>query len=71
MKKTHTPQPSKKRSLKVYPKYFQRTNRMVRFPQIRLCGKWVEDSGFACGQEITVLHARNKIVITRKRPTHH
>lgn len=64
MKKTQNPQPSGKRSLKVYPKYFQRSNQTVEFPQIRLCGKWVQDSGFVCGQEITVVHDRNRIVIT-------
>lgn len=58
-----------KRRLKIYPKYFQRSYQAVVFPEIRLCGKWLQDSGFTYGQEVTVLHTQNKIIITTQNPS--
>jgi HSP20-like domain of unknown function (DUF1813). len=67
-KKKSFPQ-SGERRLKVYPKYFQRSYRGVIFPEIRLCGKWLQESGFASGQEVIVLHTQNKIIITTQNPS--
>lgn len=54
-----------KRRLKVYEKYFSRSCfKIVRFPEIRLCGKWLREIGFSCGQVVTVRHEKNKIIIT-------
>ena len=54
-----------KRQLKVYEKYISRSYyRYVVFPEIRLCGKWLQDIGFDCGQSVTVRHEKNKIIIT-------
>lgn len=61
---TNTP---RERRLKVYPKFFYRVlarQRNVVFPEIRLCGKWLEQTGFYEGQHIIVRHEQNKIVIT-------
>lgn len=53
------------RQLKVYEKYFSRSyNGTVIRPEIRLCGKWLQDVGFECGEIITVRHEKNKITIT-------
>ncbi len=55
------------RRLKVYYKYFHRVNswqRLVMYPEIRLCGKWLQDIGFEHGQTINVRQERNKITIT-------
>lgn len=53
------------RQLKVYRKLFSRSyNRPVIFPEIRLCGKWLQDMGFECGQTVTVQREKNKITIT-------
>ncbi|MFH6957160.1 SymE family type I addiction module toxin [Flavobacterium aquidurense] len=38
--------------------------RYVIFPEIRLCGKWLKDIGFEYGQSITVIHEKNRIIIT-------
>ena len=58
-------QGSGKRQLKVYEKYISRSyHRYVVFPEIRLCGKWLQDMGFSGGQSITVRHKKNKIIIT-------
>lgn len=57
----------KERRLKVYYKYFNRVNswqRSVIFPEIRLCGKWLQDIGFEHGQTINVRQERNRITIT-------
>ena len=53
-----------KRQLKIYPKYFSRTYDSIIFPEIRLCGKWLQDSGFKCGEAVHVKYEKNKIVIT-------
>ncbi len=57
------------RQLKVYYKYFKRANswRPVIFPEIRLCGKWLQDIGFENGQTINVQQEKNKITITVER----
>jgi toxic protein SymE len=47
------------RKLRVYSKYLNRTI----FPEIRLCGKWLQDTGFHDGQKIIVQHEKNKIII--------
>lgn len=55
----------RQRELKVYEKYISRPYyRTVIFPEIRLCGKWLRDTGFDCGQSVTILHEQNKIIIT-------
>jgi len=33
-------------------------------PEIRLCGKWLEEAGFECGDEVTVKCLGNKLEIT-------
>lgn len=59
-------QQKQERHLKVYPKYFDRVNswRPIIFPEIRLCGKWLQDIGFEHGQIIKVKQEKNKITIT-------
>lgn len=58
-------QQSGQRRIKVYEKYIPRTyHQYVVFPEIRLCGKWLRDMGFNCGQNVTVRHEKNKIIIT-------
>ncbi|MGJ7030567.1 SymE family type I addiction module toxin [Niabella hirudinis] len=60
------------RRLKVYEKiliyhegYLNST--LSRFPEIRLMGKWLKDSGFLPGDTIQVLVEANKLVITNDR----
>lgn len=58
-------QQSGQRQLKVYEKYIPRSyHGHVIFPEIRLCGKWLREMGFDCGEKVTVLHEKNKIIIT-------
>jgi len=33
-------------------------------PEIRLCGKWLQEAGFECGDEVTVRCLGNKLEIT-------
>jgi toxic protein SymE len=55
----------KQRQLKIHRKYISRSyNRYVVFPEIRLCGKWLQDIGFNQGNFVTVEHQQNKIIIT-------
>ena len=65
MKQEKKFQQAGKRQLKVYEKHVSRSYyRYVFFPEIRLCGKWLQEMGFICGQSITVQHKKNKIIIT-------
>jgi len=54
------------RQLKVYYKYVSRVKSWppVIFPEIRLCGKWLQEIGFEHGQTINVRQEKNKITIT-------
>jgi len=53
------------RRLRVYQKYIPRScYGYAIFPEIRLCGKWLRDIGFDCGQNVTVQHEKSKIIIT-------
>lgn len=65
MKQEENFQQSGQRQLKVYEKHISRSYyQRVIFPEIRLCGKWLQDIGFECGQTVTVQHQKNKIIIT-------
>jgi toxic protein SymE len=56
--------PNGKRKLKIQASTRYREFRQaVLFPEIRLCGKWLKNAGFSCGQTVTVTHERNRIVI--------
>lgn len=56
---------SAKRRLKIQPKHITRSyNRYVIFPEIRLCGKWLQKIGFNHGNFVTIEHHQNKIIIT-------
>ncbi|MGX5857507.1 SymE family type I addiction module toxin [Dyadobacter jiangsuensis] len=56
--------PSERR-LKVYGKYLPRAwHGYVLTPEIRLCGKWLQEAGFECGDEVTVKCLANKLEIT-------
>ncbi|WP_264535210.1 SymE family type I addiction module toxin [Flavobacterium sp. N1736] len=59
---------SGKRQLKIHRKYFSRSyRRYVVFPEIRLCGKWLQNIGFVHGKFVTVQHEKNKIIITANK----
>lgn len=57
-----------KRRLKIQPKYFARAYmRYVAFPEIRLCGKWLQNIGFNSGDFVTIEQRQNKIIITANK----
>lgn len=49
--------------LKVYKKYFKRFGYYIGLPEIRLSGKWLQDLGFIVGQNVTVTHEPNRVLI--------
>ncbi len=52
------------RRIKVQEKHISRAYQQYSvFPEIRLSGKWLQDSGFTAGQTVTILHEKNRIVI--------
>jgi len=56
---------SAKRRLKIQPKHIARSDhRYVIFPEIRLCGKWLQKIGFNYWNFVTIEHQQNKIIIT-------
>lgn len=56
----------KPRRLRICNKSFPRERGYVEFPDIRLCGKWLHDSGYRAGDYIHVEHSPERIVITRR-----
>lgn len=52
------------RKLKVGYKFQNRAfHQMVMMPEIKLCGKWLKESGFTEGQEVKVVVENQKLVI--------
>lgn len=53
------------RKLKVYPKYrplaSSYSGRIV--PELRLCGVWLEQSGFKIGEQVEIIIRNQEIVI--------
>ena len=56
------------RRLTVYHKYLPRVYRYAVMPEIRLCGKWLQEAGFECGDEVTVRCLGSKLEITLNAP---
>jgi hypothetical protein len=57
---------TKTRRMTVCNKSFERqTSNNVHFPVIRLCGKWLQDSGFRAGHTIDITCEDDKIIITK------
>ncbi|CAG5069749.1 hypothetical protein DYBT9623_02486 [Dyadobacter sp. CECT 9623] len=54
----------KPRRLKIYSKFQQTSQWNSKFvPEIRLCGKWLEDMGFEYGAHITVRLEDSRLII--------
>ncbi|MEO4006000.1 SymE family type I addiction module toxin [Flavobacterium sp. CAU 1735] len=53
------------RRITVYGKAFQRTyGRYVYYPEIRLAGKWLQDTGFKTRMKVKISYSYKKIIIT-------
>ncbi len=58
-------QPAHTRKMRIYKHYFPRAwSNYVVFPEIRLAGRWLMESGFVPGQRIRVTCEYERIVIT-------
>jgi toxic protein SymE len=55
------------RKLKVYPKYRQLACSQKLVPELRLCGRWLERSGFQIGAQVQVTIKDQEIII---KPMH-
>lgn len=51
------------RKLKVHPKYRQLTYGQKYVPELRLCGLWLEQSGFKIGEQVQVVIKDQEIII--------
>ena len=53
------------RKLKIYPKYRSLTSSysMRVVPELRLCGVWLERSGFKIGEQVQVIIKDQEIII--------
>ena len=57
---------AKIRTIKVYERDFKRASfRYISYPEIRMAGKWLQDSGFRTGDQIVIKHSKKRIVITK------
>ena len=53
------------RKLKVGYKFQERAYRQsVITPEIKLCGKWLKESGFSEGQDVKIVVQNKKLIIT-------
>ena len=55
------------RKLKIYPKYRQLAYSQKFVPELRLCGQWLERSGFRIGEQVQVTIKDQEIII---KPMH-
>lgn len=53
------------RKLKIYQKYRQLAYSQKFVPELRLCGQWLEESGFKIGEQVQVLVKDQEIIIKR------
>jgi toxic protein SymE len=53
------------RLLKVQPKIFNRSQGHVVLPEIKLCGKWVEELGFLVNEKVQIICENGRITITK------
>lgn len=51
------------RKLKIYPKYRHLAYSQKLVPELRLCGQWLERSGFRIGEEVQVTIKNQEIII--------
>ena len=64
---TKTPDSQKKtRSLKIQPKYRSNLWSQTISPEIKLCGKWLERSGFKCGRRVEVTVSEDLLIVRVK-----
>jgi len=53
------------RKMRICNRHFARSHgNYAVFPEIRLSGRWLEDSGFEAGQYIHIAYRQHEIVIT-------
>lgn len=56
---------AQKRRLKVYSKHQKRSlNTHVKVPEIKLCGKWLNEAGFEIDSKILIRLEDGKLIIT-------
>ncbi|WP_295811754.1 SymE family type I addiction module toxin [uncultured Apibacter sp.] len=57
---------TKIRSIKIYERDFKRASfHYMSYPEIRMAGKWLQDSGFRTGDQVVIKHSKKRIVITK------
>jgi toxic protein SymE len=67
--KKHNPSSTSRRRLKIAAKYVVRESLApVVFPEIRLCGKWLQELGFSCGEMVIVQFKNSQLIITSEKP---
>jgi len=52
------------RHIKIQLRFVEQGRYKYRRPEIRLCGKWLEDCGFSCGKTVTIKCKKGKLIIT-------
>lgn len=53
--------------LKTYKKYFKRFGYYAVFPEIRLCGKWLQNIGFNYNENVTIISQKDRILIRNSK----
>ncbi len=64
-KKNHPEKELQTRRVTVYGKIYPRANgRYVYYPEIRLAGKWLQNTGFKPEMKVKITCANRKLIIT-------
>lgn len=57
------PENDKNHLLKIQPKHVRRSGYSIVVPEIRLCGKWLDEIGFRSEKKILVICEEKKITL--------
>lgn len=52
------------RRLKIQSKFVSRAYDEIFAPEIKLCGKWLQESGFGLDKHVIIQQEKNKLTIT-------
>lgn len=53
------------RNLKIQQRYRLSNNRYKTVPEIKLCGNWLEHSGFCIGDKVVVVNLQNGVIVLK------
>ena len=57
---------TKIRSIKIYERDFKKASfHYISYPEIRMAGKWLQDSGFRTGDQVVIKYSKKGLLLLR------